>query len=389
MKIPLNYTIKNFRSRKLTTAITISGIALVVFVFAAVLMMAYGVQKTLQSTGSTDNVMVVRKSANGEISSIIGGDTQGVIETLPYLKKSTDGTLIGSREPVVVINLDKGNGGLTNIVVRGVSKVVRTLRPQVEIIEGTMFNPSLRELIVGEAIADKFPQAQLGNNLKFAGADWKIVGVFSTDGTGFDSEIWVDAIQMQDAFNRGNSVSTITLKLDDPNNFDQFKQTFEQDRRLQQFEPKIEQDYFGEQSQALSTFIRILGIFITIIFSAGAIVGATITMYAAVANRTIEIGTLRALGFRRTSILIAFLIEALVISLAGGVLGIFLASFLQFFSISTLNFQSFTELAFNFALSPGIIIASLIFAVFMGFIGGFLPSVRAARLSIVNALRAG
>lgn len=389
MKIPFIYTIKNFRSRKLTTAITIAGIALVVFVFAAVLMMAYGVQKTMQSTGSSENVMIVRKSANGEISSIIDGDTQGIIETLPYLAKSSDGGLISSREPVVVINLDKGNGGFTNVTVRGVSQNVSTLRPHVEIIDGEMFNPSLRELIVGEAIADRFPEARIGNLIRFSGNDWKVVGVFSSGGSGFDSEIWVDGIQMLDAFNRGNSVSTVTMRLDDPANFEQFKKTFEEDRRLQQFEPKIEQDFFGEQSEALSTFIRILGIFITIIFSAGAIVGAAITMYAAVANRTVEIGTLRALGFRRTSILIAFLVESLIISIIGGAIGIFLASFLQFFSISTLNFQSFTELAFNFALSPAIVIASMIFSVFMGFIGGFLPSVRASRLSIVNALRAG
>jgi len=179
----------------------------------------------------------------------------------------------------------------------------------------------------------------------------------------------------------------MTLKLDNADNFDDFKKQFDFDKRLQQFEPKIEQQYFEEQSEFMAAFIRVIGIVITIIFSAGAIIGAAITMFAAVANRTVEVGTLRALGFKRKSILIVFLIESLVIAITGGVIGIFLASFLQFINISTLNFQSFSELAFSFSLSPAIIIWSLSFAIFMGIIGGFFPSIRAARLKIVDALR--
>lgn len=387
MKIPFKYSIKSFGSRRLTTFITVSGIALVVFVFAAVLMMAYGVQKTLVSTGSDDNVKIVRKGSNGEISSIIGGDAQNTISTLPHIAKTPDGKPIISYEPVVIINLNKISGGLSNVTVRGVSPVSPYLRPQVKIIEGKMFNPSLRELIVGESIAKNFADAKLGKYIKFANNEWKIVGVFSSGGSGFDSEIWGDAVQLLDAFNRGNTVSSLTLKLDDPGNYDKFKKAFELDRRLQQFEPKIETAYFEEQSAALSNFIKILGIFITVIFSAGATIGAMITMYAAVANRTIEVGTMRALGFARRSILTVFLTESILISIVGGIAGIFIAFFLQFFSISTLNFTSFSEITFSFALSPKIIIYSLVFAILMGFIGGFLPSVRAARLNIVNALR--
>ena len=280
-------------------------------------------------------------------------------------------------------------GGLSNVTVRGVSPISPELRPQVKIIEGKMFNPSLRELIVGESISKNFEGAQIGKMIKFANNEWKIVGIFSSDGSGFDSEIWGDAVQLLDAFNRGNTVSSITLKLDNPKNFDRFKKAFELDKRLQQFEPKIETKYFEEQSEFLANFIRILGIFITIIFSAGATIGAMITMYSAVANRTIEVGTMRALGFSRRSILTVFLSESILISIAGGLVGIVLAFFLQFFSISTLNFNSFAELSFSFALSPSIIISSLVFAVLMGIIGGFLPSVRAAKLNIVNALRAG
>ena len=389
MKIPFKYTFKNFGTRKLTTAITIAGIALVVFVFAAVLMMAYGIQKTLVSTGSPDNIKIVRKAANGEISSIISGDTQGIIKSLPYIAKSKDGSPIISTEPVVIINLEKSNGGVSNITVRGVSPCVSELRPQMKIIDGRMFNWGVRELIVGQSIARQFKGAQIGSSVKFAGDNWKIVGIFSTDGSGFDSEMWGDAIQLLGAFNRGSTVSSVTLKLDNLQHYNSFINAFNKEQRLQQFEAKPEQKYFEEQSEIMAGFIRILGLFITIIFSFGATIGAMITMYAAVANRTVEVGTLRALGFSRRSILIAFLTESLSIALLGGLIGIALASLLQFISISTLNFNSFSELAFSFALSPSIVGWTLFFAALMGFIGGFLPSVRAARLNIVNALRAG
>jgi len=387
MKIPFKYTLKNFTSRKLTTFITIFGVALVVFVFAAVLMMAYGIQKTLIATGLPDNVLITRKAATGEISSIVDGETQDVIRTLSHIAVDKEGKQIISKEPVVIINLNKIGGGVSNVTVRGVSDVIFELRPQVKIIKGRMFNFGLRELIVGSAVTGRFIGAKLGDEVKFAGDNWEIVGVFDSDGSGFDSEMWGDSKALLNAFNRGNTVSSVTLKLDNLNNFKDFKKSFEFDRRLQQYEAKIEQQYFEEQSELMANFIRILGIFITVIFSFGATIGAMITMYAAVANRTVEVGTLRALGFKRRSILIVFLIESLVIAIFGGIIGIFLASFLQFFNISTLNFGSFAELSFSFSISPSIIISSLIFAVLMGIIGGFLPSVRAARLNIVNALR--
>ena len=389
MKIPFKYTLRNFKARKLTAIITVSGIAMVVFVFAAALMMAYGVEKTLVSTGSPDNLKILRKSSQGEISSIIDGDTQNVIRTLPHIAKDTDGNLMISNEPVVVINLEIKGGGMSNVTVRGVSNSVYKMRSQIKLVEGRLFNTSLRELIVGKSINSKFQGAQIGSNVKFAGDEWKIVGMFEAEGSGFESELWGDSQQLLNAFNRGSAVSTMTLKLDDMANYEDFKRSFETDKRLLEFEPKIEQKYFEEQSEYLAGFIRVLGIFITIIFSFGATIGAMITMYSAVANRTVEIGTMRSLGFSRRSILTAFLFEAILTSFVGGLIGLFIASFLQFFSISTLNWNSFSELAFSFSLSPSIIISSLIFALVMGVLGGFLPSVRAARLNIVNALRAG
>jgi ABC-type lipoprotein release transport system permease subunit len=389
MKIPFKYVLRNFKTRKLTTGITVAGVALVVFVFTAVLMMAYGIQKTLVSTGSPDNVKIVRKSAQGEISSIIDGETQNVIRTLPHIAKSSSGTPLISNEPVVVITMDMKGGGMSNVTVRGVSPAVNELRPQMKIIAGRNFNWGSRELIVGKSIAKKFKGAEIGQQVKFAGDNWTIVGLYSTEGSGFDSEFWGDALQLLSAFNRGNNVSTITLKLDNASNFEKFKSAFESDRRLEAFEVKTEVKYFEEQSELLAGFIKILGIFITVIFSFGAIIGAMITMYAAVANRTVEVGTLRSLGFSRRSILSAFLMESLLIAFVGGVAGLILSSFLSFFSVSTINWNSWSELEFGFAISPDIIISSLIFSVVMGFFGGFLPSVRAARLKIVDALRAG
>jgi len=389
MAIPIKYTFRNFRTRKLTTIITITGIALVVFVFAAVLMMAYGVEKTLSVTGFKENIKVVRKSSMGEISSIIEGETVNLIKTLPNIAADKNNKLILSAEPVVIINLEIKTGGLSNVSVRGVEQAAFQLRPNVKIVQGRMFNALMRELIVGKAINEKFKDTNIGDKIKFAGDYWNVVGIFESDGNGFESEVWGDANQLLTAFNRGSAVSTITLRIDDMKNFDTFKRNFEIDKRLKQFEIMTEQRFFEMQSEFLAIFIRVLGTFITIIFSFGAIIGAAITMYSAVANRTVEIGTMRALGFSRRSILASFLIESLIIALIGASAGILLASTLQFFSLSTLNWNSFSELSFTFALNSSIIISCLIFAVVMGVVGGFLPAIRAARLNIVNALRGG
>jgi ABC-type lipoprotein release transport system permease subunit len=386
LKIPLSYIVRNLGTRRLTTGITVLGVALVVFVFSAVLMMAYGVQRTLVSTGSEENVLIARKASNGEISSIIDRETVSVILTLPHIARTPEGAPIASGEPVVIINLNKVDGGVSNVTVRGVSPQAFALRPQVRLISGRMFQWGARELVAGAAIERRFSGSKIGDVVRFAGDAWTIVGVVDAGGAGFDSEMWGDSNQLLDAFNR-TSYSTVTFKLDRADAFSDFVAAFEREPRLQQFEPKTERRYFEEQSELMAMFIRVLGIFITVIFSAGATIGAMITMYAAVANRTVEVGTLRALGFRRRSVLAAFLTESILLSGIGGVAGLLLASFLQFFTVSTLNFGSFAELEFSFALSPSIAISSFLFALLMGILGGFLPSVRAARLNIVNALR--
>jgi putative ABC transport system permease protein len=257
----------------------------------------------------------------------------------------------------------------------------------VKITEGRMFNWGAREVIAGAGITKRFVGAQIGEKIKFGGDVWTVVGLFDAAGSGFDSELWGDLNQIADAFRR-SSFSTVTVRLKDPDDLASVTRAFEGDNRLQYFVGKREKKFFEEQSEMMATFIRILGIFITVIFSTGSTIGAMITMYGSVANRTTEIGTLRALGFFRRSILIAFLLESLALAFAGGLVGLGFASVLQFFSISTLNFGSFSELAFSFALSPSIVATSLGFSLLMGLLGGFLPAVRAARLDIIKALRA-
>jgi putative ABC transport system permease protein len=386
--VPVRYIFRSLTSRRLTTTMTVLGIALVVFVFSAVLMMARGVRQTLRATGSDENVMVLRKAANSETLSILDREIATLIRGMPQVARSAEGTPLSSREAVVIINMDKiGGGGISNVTVRGVEPAAFELHPQVQLVEGRMFRWGAREIIVGSSIAKRFAGAQVGTRIKFAGDLWNVVGVFDADGSGFESEILGDSNQVMDAFKR-SSYSTLTLRLRDPDAFAEFVAAFEADNRLLHYEPKRERKFFEEQSEMMATFIRILGLFITVIFSAGATIGAMITMYGAVANRTVEIGTLRALGFHRRSVLTAFLGEALLLSALGAGVGLTLASLLQLVTISTLNFGSFAEIAFSFSLSPAIVASSIGFGLAMGFLGGFLPAVRAARLNTITALRA-
>ena len=241
-------------------------------------------------------------------------------------------------------------------------------------------------MVVGSAVARKFQGAGLGEKIRFAMRDWTVVGLFEAEGAGFESEVWLDAEQLLQAFHR-TFFSSMTIRLSSPEDFLLLKKRLSEDPRLN-VNVKIEKSYYADQSRMLATFIRVLGIFVTAIFSVGAMIGAMITMYAAVSNRTAEIGTLRALGFSRRSILLSFLIESLLLSLVGGGAGLIVASFLQFITVSTMNFATFSELAFSFSISSDIILESIAFSLLMGFLGGFLPALRAARQDIIAALRA-
>jgi ABC-type antimicrobial peptide transport system permease subunit len=387
MAIPFSYIARNLAKRRLTTALTAGGMALVVYVFATVLMLAAGLERTLVTTGQEDNVVVIRRSAQTEIQSGVDRMQAGIVESLPDIATGEDGRKLVSKEPVVLINLPKRDSGKpSNVVIRGVTAAGLALRPQVRIVEGRMARPGTSEIVAGRSIASGFQGAGIGETLRFASRDWTVVGVFDAGRTGFDSEIWGDAEQMLQAFRR-QAFSVLVFRLADTGRFEAVKQQLETDPRLT-LEAKRETRFYAEQSEALSKFISYLGTTISVIFSIGAIIGAMITMYASVAARTAEIGTLRALGFPRRAILFAFLVEALLLGLIGGVTGLAAASLMQAMSISTTNFQTFAELAFSFTLTPAIVAAALGFALAMGFVGGFLPAVRAARMNIVDALRA-
>jgi len=287
---------------------------------------------------------------------------------------------------VVLISLPKrGTDKPSNVIIRGIDEQSMAMRPQVRLTEGRMPRRGSAEILAGASVAQRFSGAGIGETLRFGMRDWTVVGIFDAGSTGFSSEIWGDADQLMQTFRR-QAYSSVIFKLSDPSAFDAFKARIESDPRLT-VEAKRETRFYADQSDVMAKFLRILGMSLTIIFSLGAVIGAMITMYAAVANRTAEIGTLRALGFQRRSILGAFLMESLLLGLIGGAVGLFFASFLQLFTISTLNFQTFSELAFSFTLTAEIVWQALGFSLVMGFVGGVLPALRASRMRIVDALR--
>ncbi|HZV47099.1 MAG TPA: ABC transporter permease [Thermodesulfovibrionales bacterium] len=386
MKIPFSYSLRNLWTRRLTTVLTIAGMALVVFVFAAVLMLARGLQKTLVQTGSYDNVVVIRKSAESEVQSGVERLQASIIETQPEIAMGADGKRVVAKELVVLIALQKrGTDKPSNIVIRGIEEKSLILRPQVKLVQGRMPRTGSSEIIAGSSIAKRFEGGGIGESLRFGMRDWTVVGIFDAGNTGYNSEIWGDVDQFMQAFRRP-VYSSVIFKLRESPEFENVKKRIENDPRLQ-LEALRETRYYEKQSEMMAKFLRILGITLTLIFSIGAIIGAMITMYAAVANRVSEIGTLRALGFQKRSILLAFLMEALFQGVLGGLVGLFFASFLQLFTVSTLNFQTFSELAFSFSLTLDIFFEAIAFSLIMGFVGGVLPAVRASRMNIVEALR--
>ncbi len=386
MRIPISYSFRNLWTRRLTTFLTAGGLALVVFVYAAVLMLDEGLRQTLVQTGSDDNVVVTRKSSGTEVQSGVERAQASIVETQPEIMID-NGIAQISKETVVIIGLAKASTNvLTNVQLRGVSQAGIKLRPQVKISKGRWFKPGSSEIVVGVRIAERFPNADLGGWLRFGQREWVVVGLIDSGKSGFDSEVWGDVDQLMQSFRRG-AYSSVIFKLNDATAFDRVKQHIESDQRLT-LEAKRERVFYAEQSEVLSKFISYLGLTLSVIFSLGATIGAMITMYAAVANRVGEIGTLRALGFRRSSIMATFLMESIFLALVGGGVGIFFASFMQFFTISTMNWQTFAELAFTFTLTPKIIVNALFFSLIMGVLGGFLPAARASRMKIVDALRA-
>ena len=386
MTLFFQYSLRNLFVRKLTTTLTILGLGLVVFVFGAVLMLANGLEQTLVETGSPNNAIIVRASASSETVSIMSRDQAGVIKTQPEVTVKADGSPIAANELVVLINLNKRkNNDPSNVIIRGTTADAFVLRPEIKLVAGRMFVPGTSEVIAGVAVAENFKGCGLGEFVDFAMRKWTVVGVFDAGGAGFDSELWADVEQVQQAFRRP-IYSSVTVRMNDPAQFSAMKTRMEADPRMT-VTVKREQQFYFEQSEATTTFIRVIGLVVSVIFGAGAVIGAMITMYASVANRAVEIGTLRALGFSRLRVLGVFLTESVWLSLIGGGIGLLAASAMSFVQVSTTNWNTFSEIAFDFALSPGIIAGIIVFSLLMGILGGFLPAVRASRAKIVESLR--
>jgi putative ABC transport system permease protein len=385
--IPIRYNVRSLAVRKATTAATAFGVALVVFVLGSALMLSAGVKKTLAASGKDDVAIVLRKGSQGELGSTIEDATISTVLAQPGVKQD-GGKALGSAETVVVLALEKvGVKGLTNVQVRGVTEDSLKLRPTLTIVRGRPARPGSDEVIIGERIAGRFKGVDLDQSFDLKkNRPVKVVGIFTDHGSSYESEVWADRDTLRAAFGREGSVSSVRVRLESASKLEGFQTAVEQDKRLG-LSVTRETKYYEDQSEGLAIFISVMGSLIAIFFSVGAMIGAMITMYAAVANRQREIGTLRALGFSRSSILLSFLMESSLLAIIGGIIGTAASMCMGFVSFSMINFASWSELVFTFDPTPKILVVALVFSVGMGLIGGFFPALRASRVSPIAAMR--
>ena len=383
-------TLFNVRSlpQRIGSSLTaILGIAGVVAVLVGVLSIAQGIMRTMERSASPENVVVLRSGATSEMMSGLSGDDTRFIAEGPGLARDESGAL-ASPELFVIINLPmRSTGSDANVPLRGVTTTAPELRSGFKIIEGRMFEPGLNELIVGVGAQREVSGLELGSTITVAREEWPIVGVFEAGGGLAESEIWVDAAVLQPAYRRGNSYQVVYAKLDSPESFQQYKDALTSDPRLN-VKPVLEADYYEEQSATLYNLITGLGTLIAVIMSLGAIFGALNTMYTAISSRAREIATLRALGFHAGPVVISVLMESLLLALIGGLFGA-LVAWLAFdgYRAATLNFSSFSQVAFAFDVSPALLARGITFAMVIGLIGGLFPALKAARQPVATALR--
>ena len=387
--IPIRYNIRSLAVRKATTLATALGVGLVVFVLASSLMLSAGIKKTLAVSGQDDVAIVLRKGSDAELGSVLDTASVNTIVGGPGVKRDETGKPIGVGEIIVVGALEKiGAVGVANVQIRGVPADATKFRPHVHIVAGRQAKPGSDEVIVGQRIQGRFRGTGLNETFDLRkNRPVTVVGVFADEGSSYESEVWVDVDTLRAAYGRAGSLSSVRVRLDSPAAFDLFKAAMEGEKQYGYLALR-EKDYLERQAQGTSLFIGIMGTLISIFFALGAMIGATITMYAAVANRQREIGTLRALGFSRGSILISFLLEAIVLAVAGGAVGALASLGMGFVHFSMLNFTSWSEIVFGFEPTVGIMLTSLGLALGMGLCGGFFPAVAASRVSPIAAMRA-
>lgn len=381
-------SLSSIRSRLGASLVIVIGIGGVVAVITSMLAMAEGFQHTLESAGRDDHAIIMRQGSNDEMSSGLTRDQTDLIVSAAGVALGDNGEPIASAELYLVADVPKrATGTNANLPIRGVSLKAPELRREFELVEGRMFETGRAEMIAGRAAASQFEGLELGSTLSVRGSDWEVVGIFATGGDVYESEAWVDAPVAQASFRRGNSFQTVRVKLENEAAFDLFDTALAADRRLE-VTAQRESDYFAKQSQALSGTIRTFGLAVGLIMAIGAIFGALNTMYSAVSTRSVEIATLRALGFGSGSVVISVIIEAMLLALAGGLLGgVLIYIGLNGYTVSTLNNATFSQVAFDFAVTPALLVNGMIVALGLGLIGGLFPAIRAARVPITVALR--
>ncbi|MBI2383597.1 MAG: ABC transporter permease [Gammaproteobacteria bacterium] len=384
-------TAMNLRSvpaRLGTSMVIVVGIAGVVGVMVALFAMAEGFRSTLAGTGRADRAIVLRGGSNDELGSVVFREQAQILMDAAGVRRDADGKPLALPEIYMLTDVPKDDSpGPNNVVVRGTAADVFKLRPEARIVAGRMFQPGVREVVVGKGAAAQFPRLAVGATVDVRDGPWTIVGVFETGGDVHESELWVDQETLRLA-SRRNAYNSVTVQLDGDAAFQTFKDAITADPRLT-LQVQREPDYYASRSKALNDLITILGYTVAVIMGIGALFGALNTMYAAVATRTVEIATLRAIGFGAAPVVLSVLIEALLLALAGSVVGGAAAYvFFNGYTVNTLNFQTFSQVAFAFRVTPGLLVQGAVWACAIGALGGLFPAVRAARLPVVEALRA-
>ncbi len=387
MAIPLIYNLRSVRARWTSTIVAVLGIAGTVGVFVAMLSLAHGFKATLVASGSADNALVMRAGSPTEMMGGVTLDSVKVIADAPGIARNANGPLL-TQEVVGVIPIPLISTGTdANVQVRGVSSNVLDIRKFTKIAQGRMFAPGVSELIVGKNASRTYSGLTLNNVVNFAGGRWTVVGIFDAGGSAFDSEVWCDSHVLNEILKRpANIFQSVTVHLQSPDSFQTLKDSLTTDPRLN-VDVTREIDYYAKQSTTMTKLITVLGGLVAAIMAIGAVFGALNTMYSAVSERGREIATMRAVGFRGTSVVFSFLLEALLIAFIGGLLGCVAVLPLNGFTTSTMNFQTFSNLAFAFKITPALLMEGVIFALVMGVVGGLLPAVRAAAMPVATALR--
>ncbi len=391
--VPVIYNLRSLAVRKRTTGAAFFGIALVVFAISAVLMLKNGLQHAFGRSGSPENAIVMRQGSDAELTSGVQDAQVALVGARPEVARANGGSVFpgGSMavgEIVVGLTLDKlGTSGFSNLTIRGTTPAAYALRPEIKIIEGRPAQPGTDEVVVGKAIRGRLQGVDLGQSFEITkGRKVTVVGVFDGGGSSFESEVWADIDVMRSAYHRQGSVSSVRVRLTSPDAFDAFKLGVEADKNIG-LAVEREDIYYQKVSQNLGILITALGVLIAFFCAVGAMIGATITMYAAVAHRSREIGTLRALGFSRLSILSSFLLESMILALGGGLFGALLSLVMGLMKFSMINFATWSEIVIAFEPTPKILIIAIICGGVMGVIGGFFPAIRAARMSPLKAIR--